>query len=45
MNSLKKYPLLLPTGKACKFLEHFGDKTCLMLDRKLAEYRMMHGKS
>ncbi|XP_064621952.1 crossover junction endonuclease MUS81-like [Lineus longissimus] len=43
INSLKKYPLMIPTGKECKFLEHIGDKTCVMLDKKLAEYKLMHG--
>ena len=38
LNTLKKYPAILQSGKECKFLENFGDKICQMLDKKLTEY-------
>lgn len=37
--SLKKYPLPLNSGKDCIILQHFGTKLCLMLDKKLEEYK------
>ncbi|CAH8852987.1 unnamed protein product [Trichobilharzia szidati] len=37
-SSLKKYPLLLLSGKDCKILEGFGSKLCDLLDEKLAKY-------
>lgn len=37
--SLKKYPLPLENGKSCKILKGFGDKLCIMLDKKLKEYK------
>ncbi|CAK9814669.1 Crossover junction endonuclease MUS81 [Anthophora plagiata] len=37
--SLRKYPLPLKSGKDCIILQHFGKKLCLMLDRKLEEYK------
>ncbi|XP_064486156.1 crossover junction endonuclease MUS81-like [Ornithodoros turicata] len=39
LRSLKKYPLVLKTGKEAKMLEFFGDKICEMLDQRLAKYR------
>ncbi|XP_021370598.1 crossover junction endonuclease MUS81-like isoform X2 [Mizuhopecten yessoensis] len=43
IKSLKNYPLPLATGKDCKMLEHFGDKTCKLIDEKLAEHIELHG--
>ncbi|CAH0558741.1 unnamed protein product [Brassicogethes aeneus] len=37
LQSLKKYPLPLETGRDCKILKGFGDKLCNMLDNKLKE--------
>lgn len=39
LNSLKRYPLPLESGRDCIILQHFGTKLCSMLDRKLKEYR------
>lgn len=39
LNSLKKYPLPLESGRECIILQHFGTKLCSMLDKKLEEYR------
>lgn len=39
LDSLKKYPLPLKSGKDAKVLEYFGDKICKMLDDKLAEHK------
>lgn len=39
LQSLRKYPLPLASGKECIILQHFGTKLCLMLDRKLKEHR------
>lgn len=39
LDSLKKYPLPLESGRECIILRHFGVKLCLMLDRKLKEYK------
>ncbi|CAH8564905.1 unnamed protein product [Heterobilharzia americana] len=38
LSSLKKYPLLLQSGKECKILEGFGSKLCDLLDEKLMRY-------
>jgi len=35
LESLKKYPLPLETGKDCRILKGFGAKLCQMLDQKL----------
>uniref|UniRef100_UPI00358E0D33 crossover junction endonuclease MUS81 isoform X2 n=1 Tax=Myxine glutinosa TaxID=7769 RepID=UPI00358E0D33 len=43
LTSLKKYPLPLKNGTEAKILQNFGDSTCKMLDRKLAEYFAEHG--
>ncbi|CAG2053663.1 unnamed protein product [Timema podura] len=40
--SLKKYPLLLKSGKECGILQNFGNRLCIMLDRKLAGYQKDH---
>uniref|UniRef100_A0A1B6K3V5 Crossover junction endonuclease MUS81 n=1 Tax=Homalodisca liturata TaxID=320908 RepID=A0A1B6K3V5_9HEMI len=42
LQSLKKYPLPLKTGKECLILENFGTRICLLLDRKLADYKNLH---
>lgn len=39
LDSLKRYPLPLESGKECIILQHFGTKLCLMLDKKLEEQR------
>ncbi|XP_012232037.2 crossover junction endonuclease MUS81 isoform X2 [Linepithema humile] len=39
LNSLKRYPLPLESGRECIILQHFGTKLCSMLDKKLEEYR------
>lgn len=39
LNSLKKYPLPLESGKECIILQNFGTKLCSMLDKKLEEHR------
>jgi crossover junction endonuclease MUS81 len=39
LQSLRKYPLPLASGKECIILQHFGTKLCSMLDRKLQEHR------
>ncbi|KAK7505471.1 hypothetical protein BaRGS_00003216 [Batillaria attramentaria] len=39
LRSLKKYPLLLSSGKECKMLQNFGDKICKMLDDRLLLYK------
>ncbi|XP_038073322.1 crossover junction endonuclease MUS81-like [Patiria miniata] len=36
--ALKKYPMLLKTGREAKILDNFGDKICNMLDHKLAKH-------
>ncbi|XP_046595905.1 crossover junction endonuclease MUS81 isoform X3 [Neodiprion lecontei] len=39
LSSLRKCPLRLETGRDCKILRYFGDKLCIMLDKKLTEYK------
>lgn len=39
LDSLKRYPLPLESGRDCIILQHFGSKLCSMLDKKLEEYR------
>lgn len=39
LDSLKRYPLPLESGKECIILQHFGTKLCSMLDKKLEEHR------
>lgn len=43
IKSLKSYPLPLATGKDCKILDNFGDKTCKLIDEKLAEHIELNG--
>ncbi|GJQ86282.1 mus81 [Trypoxylus dichotomus] len=38
LESLKKYPLPLQTGRDCKILNGFGDRLCQMLDEKLSKH-------
>lgn len=40
LQSLRKYPLPLNTGKDCKILQGFGDKLCNMLDHKLRKHNL-----
>ncbi|KAJ9591198.1 hypothetical protein L9F63_002269 [Diploptera punctata] len=42
LKSLQKYPLPLKTGRDCGILGYFGNRLCVMLDRKLAEYKKEH---
>ena len=44
LQSLRKYPLPLNTGKDCKILQGFGDKLCSMLDQKLSQHKFEGGK-
>ncbi|KAK9499062.1 hypothetical protein O3M35_003575 [Rhynocoris fuscipes] len=39
LDSLKKFPLVLKTGKECMILEHFDTNLCVQLDRKLVSHR------
>ncbi|XP_043486854.1 crossover junction endonuclease MUS81 [Polistes fuscatus] len=39
LNTLRKYPLPLESGKDCIILKHFGLKLCKMLDKRLQEHR------
>ncbi|KAI4483524.1 hypothetical protein M0804_007784 [Polistes exclamans] len=39
LNTLRKYPLPLESGKDCIILKHFGLKLCKMLDRRLQEHK------
>lgn len=39
LDSLKRYPLPLESGRDCIILQHFGTKLCSMLDKKLEEYK------
>ncbi|XP_043282296.1 crossover junction endonuclease MUS81 [Venturia canescens] len=45
--SLRKYPLVLNSGRDCILLQHFGTKLCAMLDKKLIAHneadRVNHG--
>ncbi|KAG7189039.1 hypothetical protein KM043_008631 [Ampulex compressa] len=45
LESLKKYPLPLRTGKDCIILQHFGSKLCSMLDKKLLEHEKQNSIS
>ncbi|RZF43644.1 hypothetical protein LSTR_LSTR009241 [Laodelphax striatellus] len=38
LESLKKFPIPLKSGKECLILEHFGSALCHKLDRELAKY-------
>ncbi|XP_022904262.2 crossover junction endonuclease MUS81 [Onthophagus taurus] len=39
LQSLKRYPIPLESGRDCKILKGFGDKLCKMLDEKLKEHK------
>ncbi|KAI4502430.1 hypothetical protein M0802_002342 [Mischocyttarus mexicanus] len=39
LNTLRKYPLPLESGKDCIILKYFGLKLCKMLDKRLQEHR------
>ncbi|XP_050534975.1 crossover junction endonuclease MUS81 isoform X2 [Daktulosphaira vitifoliae] len=39
LNSLKKYPLPLKSGKECMILQFFGKKLCDKLDRRLEHHK------
>lgn len=39
LESLKKYPLVLYTGRDCAILDGFGSGICSMLDKQLQVYR------
>ncbi|XP_011878556.1 PREDICTED: crossover junction endonuclease MUS81 isoform X2 [Vollenhovia emeryi] len=39
LDSLRRYPLPLESGKECIILQHFGTKLCSMLDKKLEVHR------
>lgn len=45
LDSLRRYPLPLESGKECIILQHFGTKLCSMLDKKLEEHRRQEGSS
>ncbi|OXA59739.1 Crossover junction endonuclease MUS81 [Folsomia candida] len=40
ISSLRKYPLLLPNGKACLILEYFGPSIAKMIDRRMQQENM-----
>lgn len=42
LSSLRRFPLPLKSGRDCGILESFGNRLCIMLDRKLNEYRKTH---
>lgn len=39
LDSLKKFPLVLTSGKECMILEHFDTNLCVQLDRKLVSHK------
>ncbi|XP_062616490.1 crossover junction endonuclease MUS81-like [Saccostrea cucullata] len=43
LKSLQRYLLVLTSGRDCKILENFGDKTCKMLDDRLQKHIQEHG--
>ncbi|KAJ8255055.1 hypothetical protein GJAV_G00200440 [Gymnothorax javanicus] len=43
INSLKKYPLPLQSGKEAKILQNFGDGICKILDDRLQKHYEEHG--
>lgn len=43
LKSLQRFPLPLERGRDCKVLKGFGDRICMLLDRKLAEYKAKNG--
>lgn len=42
LESLKKYPLPLESGRDCAILKGFGPKLCMLLNQKLEEYKEGH---
>lgn len=40
LESMKKYPLVLHSGRDCSILEGFGNNICAMLDEQLKAYRI-----
>lgn len=42
LESLKKYPLVLYSGRDCAILEGFGSGICAMIDKQLQVYRDSH---
>lgn len=44
LESLRKYPITLKSGKECLILKNFGTKLCLKLDQKLTEYKNNHSE-
>ncbi|XP_046832754.1 crossover junction endonuclease MUS81 isoform X2 [Vespa crabro] len=40
LNTLRRYPLPLDSGKDCIILKHFGLKLCTMLDKRLEEHKV-----
>lgn len=45
LDSLRRYPLPLESGKECIILQHFGTKLCSMLDKKQEEHRRQEDNS
>ncbi|TGZ69219.1 hypothetical protein CRM22_003861 [Opisthorchis felineus] len=45
LSSLRKYPLMLRSGKECRILEGFGPRLCDFLDDKLSSYAEELGMS
>ncbi|ODM95428.1 Crossover junction endonuclease MUS81 [Orchesella cincta] len=41
LNSLRKYPLPLSTGKECSILENFGSHMCKMIENRMAKENMI----
>lgn len=41
LQSLKRYPLPLESGRDCNILKGFGEKLCLMIDNKLKAHQNM----
>ncbi|KAL7287452.1 hypothetical protein TKK_0018557 [Trichogramma kaykai] len=42
LDSLRRYPLVLETGRDCIILKHFGHKLCDMLDKKLSQHKLLN---
>lgn len=42
LESLRKYPLVLYSGRDCAILEGFGSGICTMIDKQLEAYRTSH---
>uniref|UniRef100_A0A8D0GS17 Crossover junction endonuclease MUS81 n=1 Tax=Sphenodon punctatus TaxID=8508 RepID=A0A8D0GS17_SPHPU len=43
LNSLRKYPLPLQSGREAQILQYFGDRICRQLDEELDRHRSQHG--